>query len=126
MVSHDVIRVMIVDDQDMVRMSLGVFLQTQDDMELVAEAASGCEALQQCAGVHPDVALVDMVMPEMDGPTVIRRLSRHHPETKCIALTSSVEPSLVEAAEAAGAVSCLFKTANIDDLAEAIRSAYAG
>ncbi|MBI5669303.1 MAG: response regulator transcription factor [Chloroflexi bacterium] len=123
MVGQDVIRVMVVDDQDMVRLSLGVFLQTQEDMQLVAEASSGSEALHLCAVVCPDVVLVDLVMPEMDGATLIRRLRRHHPTTRCIVLTSTVEAPLIQAAQAAGAVDCVYKTASIDTIADAIRSA---
>jgi DNA-binding NarL/FixJ family response regulator len=82
------IRVMIVDDHDMLRSGLAVFLETCEDLQLVGEAASAKEAIELCDALHPDVILMDLIMPEMDGPTGIRIIGQKHPEIRVIALTS--------------------------------------
>lgn len=117
---------MIVDDHDMVRRGLSVFLHSFDDMVLVAAAASGEEALQLCAEATPDVMLMDMVMPGMDGVTATRAICQAHPHIRVIALTSFKEEELVQGALEAGAVGYLLKDASTDNLAAAIRAAYAG
>lgn len=120
------IRVMIVDDHDMVRRGLATFLRVKADLELVGEASNGQEALQVCEQARPDVILMDLVMPEMDGPTATRAIRERCPQVQVIALTSFQEKELVQAALQAGAISYLLKNVSVDELAEAIRAAHAG
>jgi len=117
------IRVMIVDDHDMVRSGLSVFLEAFDDLELVGEAADGEEAIRLCAEVQPHVVLMDLVMPEMDGVTATQAIRQAYPAVQIIALTSFNDQDLVQGALQAGAVGYLLKNASIDELAEAVRSA---
>lgn len=120
------IRVMLVDDHTMVRRGLATFLKVFDDLELVGEAANGATALQLCAQLQPDVILMDMVMPEMDGATVTQRIRQHFPHVQVLALTSFSEEDLIQRALQAGAIGYLFKDVSAEDLAGAIRAAYAG
>jgi len=120
------IRVMLVDDHAVVRGGLRFFLLGFDDMELVAEAESGEEALPLCDEVQPDVILMDMVMPGMDGATATQAIRKRHPEIQIVALTSFPEEDLVQKALQAGAISYLLKDVSADELAKAIRLAYAG
>jgi NarL family two-component system response regulator LiaR len=126
MTESNTIRVMIVDDHDMVRSGLGVFLEAFDDLELVGEAADGEEALRLCAEVQPHVVLMDLVMPEMDGIAATRAIRQAYPTVQVIALTSFNDQDLVQGALQAGAVGYLLKNASIDELAAAIRAARAG
>jgi two-component system, NarL family, response regulator LiaR len=121
-----VIRVMLVDDHDMVRRGLAVFLEAFDDLHLVGEAASGEEAIQICRQLKPDVVLMDVIMPEMDGIETTRALLQECPGVRVIALTSFNDEGMVPSALQAGAISFLFKDVSIDDLANAIRAAYNG
>jgi len=120
------IRVMVVDDHTMVRRGLATFLKVYDDLELVGEAASGQDALQLCAQVLPDVVLMDMVMPDMDGVTTTRAIRQRFPKVQVIALTSFKEEGLVRNALQAGAIGYLLKDVSADELAQAIRAAHAG
>lgn len=120
------IRVMIVDDHDMVRRGLTAFLRTQEDVELVAEAADGQEALRLCDQTQPDVVLMDLVMPRMDGAAATRALRERWPHIQVIALTSFMDKELVQEALEAGAIGYLLKTVSTEELAEAIRAAYGG
>jgi len=120
------IRVMLVDDHAMVRQGLALFLDTLDDMKLVGEAASGEEALGVCALVNPDVVVLDLIMPGMDGVATLRAIRDAHPNIQVIVLTSAKEHELVRTALQAGAISYLLKDSSIDELASAIRGAYAG
>lgn len=120
------IRVMIVDDHAIVRSGLATFLQTQDDLELVAEARSGQEALSLCQKYEPDVILMDLVMPDMDGPTTTRSILSRYPNITVIALTSYHDDQLVQEALRAGATSYLLKYVTAEELANAIRKANAG
>lgn len=120
------IRVMIVDDHAVVRSGLSAFLLVYDDLELVAEAGSGQEALRLCAEHEPDVVLMDLMMPEMDGAATTRAIKEMHPRAQIIALTSFREEELVQGALQAGAIGYLLKNVAAADLAEAIRAAYAG
>jgi NarL family two-component system response regulator LiaR len=126
MTSSSPIRVMIVDDHDMVRRGLAAFLRVKADLELVGEASNGLEALEVCEQAHPDVILMDLLMPEMDGPTATRAIRKRWPQVQVIALTSFQEKELVQEALQAGAISYLLKNVTVDELAEAIRAAYAG
>ncbi len=120
------IRVLIVDDHKVVRGGLKAFLQSYDDLELVGEAQNGEEALLKCGEVAPDVVLMDVVMPRMDGPTATRAIRDAYPATQVIALTSFPEDDLVEQALRAGAIGYLLKTVEPDELADAIRAAHRG
>jgi NarL family two-component system response regulator LiaR len=120
------IRVMIVDDHDMVRRGLAAFLRAKPDLELVGEARDGKEAMQVCERVHPDVILMDLVMPEMGGAEATRALRGKCPQVQVIALTSFQDKELVRQALEAGAISYLLKNVTADDLAEAIRAAHSG
>lgn len=120
------IRVMVVDDHDMVRKGLATFLRTQKDLELVGEASSGQEALLQCEHLKPDVVLMDLIMPEMGGVEVIAEIRKRWPAIQIIALTSFQEKDLVQNALQAGAISYLLKNVSIQDLAVAIREAASG
>ena len=120
MENSDRIRVMLVDDNEMVRMSMAVFLETCDEVELVAEAGDGQKAIELSGKVQPDVILMDLVMPGMDGVTATRVIHQRQPETRIVVLSSSVEPSLIDSALEAGAAGYLHKSAKIDELLEAI------
>jgi NarL family two-component system response regulator LiaR len=122
----DPIRVMIVDDHAMVRRGLGAFLKSKVDLELVGEASDGEEAVQMCEQVQPDVILMDLVMPKMDGTAATHAIRERWPHVQIIALTSFQEKKLVQEALQAGAISYLLKNVSVDDLAEAIRAACAG
>jgi NarL family two-component system response regulator LiaR len=120
------IRVMIVDDHGMVRRGLAAFLRVFADLELVGEARNGTQAIHVCEQVRPDVILMDLVMPEMDGTAAARMIREQYPHVQVIALTSFQEKELVRDALRAGAISYLLKNVSADDLAEAIRAACAG
>ena len=120
------IKVLIVDDHPIVRSGLATMLQAFDDLELVGDASSGSIALAKCQEVTPDVILMDMVMPEMDGLETTRAILEQHPTVKIIILTSFSEKDMVQDALEAGATSYLLKDAPIDELADTIRFAYAG
>ena len=120
------IRVLIVDDHPMVRRGLATFLMVYDDFMLAGEAADGETALQLCGQVSPDVVLMDMVMPVMDGVAATRAIRRQFPNVQVIALTSFKDEGLVEKALQAGAISYLLKDVSTDDLAQAIRAAHLG
>ena len=126
MSEDDAIRVMIVDDHAVVRSGLGAFLLAYDDLELVAEAGSGQEAVRVCSTAQPDVVLMDLVMPEMDGATATRAIRQECPDVQVIALTSFKEEDLVQRALQAGAIGYLLKNVTGDELARAIREAKAG
>ena len=123
---HDPIRVMIVDDHSMVRRGLATILRVRPGLQLVGEASNGQEALQICEQVRPEVVLMDLVMPEMDGAAATRALREKCPEVQVIALTSFKEKELVQGALDAGAIGYLLKNLSADELADAIRAAHAG
>src|SRR6266545_5711985 len=120
------IRVMLVDDHTMVRRGLATFLKVFDDLQLAGEAESGEAAIQLCAEVLPDVILMDMVMPNMDGAAATRAIRQQFPQVQVIALTSFKEGDLVKHALEAGAIGYLLKDVSADELAGAIRAAHAG
>ena len=120
------IRVMLVDDHAVVRSGLSAFLHTYDDLQLVGEAADGAEAIAECARTQPDVILMDLVMPHMDGATAIRAIRDKYADVQMIALTSFKEDELVQQALKAGAIGYLLKNVSADELADAIRAAHAG
>jgi NarL family two-component system response regulator LiaR len=120
------IRVMLVDDHTMVRRGLATFLKIFDDLQLVGEADSGEAAIQLCAEVLPDVILMDMVLPEMDGAASTRVIRQQFPQVQVIALTSFKTGDLVRNALEAGAIGYLLKDVSADELVQAIRAAHAG
>ena len=120
------IRVMIVDDHSMVRRGLATILKVRPDLELVAEASDGHEALQLCQEFRPDVILMDLVMPEMSGAEATQLILDQFPGTQVIALTSFQEKELVREALQAGAISYLLKNVSAENLAAAIREAHSG
>lgn len=124
--SAHVIRVMLVDDHNVVRSGLATFLRAYDDLELVAEAKNGVEAVRMCHEKRPDVILMDLVMPEMDGIAATRAILADSPEIKIIAMTSFEDEKLVQGVLAAGAISYLIKNVTADELARAIRDAISG
>ena len=120
------IRVMLVDDHTMVRRGLATFLKAFDDLELAGEAENGQAAIQLCAKLQPDVILMDMVMPDMNGAAATRAVRQQFPNVQVIALTSFKEEELVKSALEAGAIGYLLKDVSADELVRAIRSAHAG
>jgi two-component system, NarL family, response regulator LiaR len=120
------IRVMLIDDHTMVRKGLGIFLQVFDDLQLAGEAESGADAIRLCGEIQPDVVLMDMVMPDMDGAAATRIIRQQFPEVQVIVLTSFKEGERIKNALEAGAIGYLLKDVSADELAKAIRSAHAG
>ena len=120
------IRVLLVDDHAMVRRGLATFLRVFDDLELAGEASNGQEAIQLCAQLQPDVVLMDMVMPDMDGAATTRLIRKQSPLIQVLALTSFKEEIMVQSALQAGAIGYLLKDVSADELAQAIRAAHAG
>ncbi len=116
------IRIVIVDDHEMVRRGLATFLRTSPDLALVGEGANGLEALELCEKLQPDVVLMDLFMPEMDGFAAMQAISTRFPAIRLIALSSASDPDTVTNAMQAGAISYLLKNVTNDKLAAAIRS----
>jgi len=117
---------MLVDDHAVVRSGLSAFLLAFDDLELAGEASNGVEAVRMCEEVQPDVVLMDMMMPEMDGATATRAIRKHYPDVQVIALTSFKEDEIVQSALEAGAIGYLLKNISATELANAIRDAHTG
>ncbi|MEJ2554896.1 MAG: response regulator transcription factor [Anaerolineae bacterium] len=126
MAGLDPIRVMAVDDHKIVRNGIRFSLLAFEDLAFVGEAESGEDALRVCQAVQPDVVLMDLRMPGMGGIAATRAVLEEHSHVRVIALTGFQERSLVQAALQAGAIGYLLKDATVDELAAAIRSAYAG
>ncbi len=122
----EIIRVLITDNHTMVRNGLMMFLKSYPDIELVGEASNGNEAVTMCDTLHPNVVLMDLLMPEMDGVAATTAIVRSHPEIHVIALTSFNEDQLIYAALKAGIVGYLLKDCTADELVNAIRNAHAG
>ena len=120
------IRVLVADDHEMVRRGLATFLRAFADLELAGEAADGAEADRQCAAVQPDVVLMDLKMPGVDGVAATQTIRERFPPIQVIALTSFREEGLVQRALEAGAIGYLLKTVSAEELARAIRAAHAG
>lgn len=126
MVAGQPIRVMVVDDHAVVRSGLKAFLMVFDDLELVGEASSGGEAIQLAERIQPDVILMDLIMPDMDGAATTRTVRSRWANIQVLALTSFREDDLVKSALQAGAIGYLLKNVGADELADAIRLAHAG
>jgi len=124
--SYTPIRVMLVDDHAVVRSGLAAFLLVYDDLELVGEASDGSEAVALCERLQPDVVLMDLVMPRMDGAAATRAIRERFSHIQVLALTSFKEDDLVQGALRAGAIGYLLKNISANELADAIRAAHAG
>ena len=120
------IRVLLVDDHTVVRRGLRGFFDLLDDIEVVGEAENGRRAVALSDVLHPDVVLMDIVMPAMDGIAAIAEIKSRHPDVEVVALTSFIEEERVTAALEAGATGYLLKDAEADDVAAAVRRAHAG
>ena len=120
------IRVLIVDDHAVVRTGLKVFLDLQPDIEVVGEAADGSEGVAMARRLQPDVVLMDLLMPNMDGVTAIGRIKAERPETEIVTMTSFIEEEKVTSALEAGASGYVLKDAEAEEVAAAVRAAYAG
>jgi DNA-binding NarL/FixJ family response regulator len=118
------IRVLLVDDHGVVRRGLRGYLELLDDIEVVGEAENGLRGVEQAAELTPDVVLMDLVMPELDGIAAIGRIKTAQPDVQIVALTSFIEEEKVTAALEAGASGFILKDADADDVATAIRAAY--
>jgi two-component system, NarL family, response regulator LiaR len=119
------IRVMLVDDHAVVRSGLSAFLLVYPDLELVGEAESGEDAVARVSIIRPDVILMDLVMPGMDGVATTRAIRQKFPDIQIVALTSFKEENLVQGALQAGAIGYLLKNVTAAELVSAIRSAFA-
>jgi len=119
-------RVLIADDHAVVRQGLRTFLELQDDIEIVGEAADGEEAVRRATELVPDVVVMDLVMPRLDGIGAIREIRAASPSTRVIVLTSFADDDKVFAAVKAGAAGYLLKDASPQELGEAIRTVYRG
>ncbi len=120
------IRVLIVDDHAMVRRGLATFLRAFSELSLAGEAGSGEEGIRLCAELQPDVVLMDMMLPGIDGLEAIRVIRKRNPHVQILALTSFKEGELIRQALEAGAIGYLLKDVSADELASAIRAAHGG
>ena len=117
------IRVMVADNHDMFRNGMAILLEAFEDLTLAGMAADGHEVLELCGEIEPDVVLMDLNMPKMNGIVTIQILRQHQPQVQVVALISFGDEVLVEAAMAAGAVGYVMKDAPIDLVARTIRAA---
>jgi DNA-binding NarL/FixJ family response regulator len=122
----DAITVLVVDDHAVVREGLRTFLELQDGIAVVGEAADGEEAVRQAEALKPDVVLMDLVMPRLDGVGAMRELRRRLPATRVIVLTSFAEDERLLPAIQSGAAGYLLKNVAPTELARAVRAAHAG
>lgn len=120
------IRILIADDHSVVREGLRMFLGLDPEIEVIGEAADGAEALRLVGTLQPDVVLMDLIMPVMDGITATRAIREQFPDTEVVALTSVLEDASVVGAVRAGAIGYLLKTTDAEELRRSIRAAAAG
>lgn len=120
------IRILLVDDHEMVRIGVSAYLQAQPDMEVVAEAENGQQAITEALTHRPDIILMDMVMPIMNGAEATAEIIKQWPEAKVMIVTSFLEDDKVYPALEAGAISYVLKTTNAKQIADAIRKTFNG
>ncbi|KMY52768.1 LuxR family transcriptional regulator [Bacillus sp. FJAT-27231] len=120
------IRVLLVDDHEMVRIGVSAYLMAQPDIQVEAEAEDGEKAVSAALELKPDIILMDLVMPKMDGIEATKRIVEKWPEAKIIIVTSFLDDEKVYPALEAGAVSYILKTSKASAIAEAIRKTYGG
>lgn len=120
------IRIVLADDQDLIRSGLAMILSVEDDIEVVGQASNGHEALELVADVEPDLVLMDVQMPVLDGIAATAKLTQSNPETRVLMLTTFDREDYLFDALKAGAAGFLLKTADADDLVDAIREVAAG
>lgn len=124
--ANSTIRILVADDHPVVRDGLVAILSTQSDLQVVAEAGSGPETLERAAQTRPDVVLLDLEMPEMDGVAVLRRLREEQPDTRVIIFTAFDTDERILAAVQAGAQGYLLKGAPRDEVFNAVRVVHGG
>jgi DNA-binding NarL/FixJ family response regulator len=120
------IRILIADDHLMVRKGLSALIQDVSDFTLVGEAQDGSQAIAMCRNLHPDVILMDIIMPEVGGIEAIRSIHADNPTAGIIALTSFPDSQLIKQAVGAGALGFLYKDVSVDELVNAIRQVHIG
>jgi DNA-binding NarL/FixJ family response regulator len=120
------VRVLLVDDHGVVRQGLRMYLALDPEIDVVGEAGNGRQALEMVRDLHPDVVLMDLLMPEMDGITATAEIRQRYPDVEIIALTSVLEDSSVVGAIRAGAIGYLLKDTEADELVRAIKAAACG
>ncbi|MED3786279.1 response regulator transcription factor [Peribacillus frigoritolerans] len=120
------IKVLFVDDHEMVRIGVSAYLSAQSDIEVIGEADNGLKAVELAMELRPDVILMDLVMPEMDGIEATKRIIEKWPEAKIIIVTSFLDDEKVYPALEAGATSYMLKTSKASEIARAVRSTFQG
>lgn len=120
------IRILVADDHSVVRQGLRMFLELDAELEVIGEAENGSEAIRMAGELQPDVVLMDLLMPVMDGVTAIGEVRRRYPDVEVLALTSVLEDASVMGAIRAGAIGYLLKDTKADELCRAIKAAAAG
>jgi NarL family two-component system response regulator LiaR len=126
MTQANLTRILLVDDHALVRKGLSMVLAVYDDFKVVGEASDGEEAVRLCEGLRPNVVLMDLLMPKMDGVSATKIIKERWPQIQIIALTSFDEKEYVEAALKAGASGYLLKNVSAEELARAIQGAAVG
>jgi len=120
------IKVLFVDDHEMVRIGVSAYLTAQPDIEVIGEADNGKTAIDLALSLRPDIILMDLVMPEMDGIEATRQIMASWPEAKIIIVTSFLDDEKVYPALEAGATSYMLKTSKASEIADAVRSTFGG
>ncbi|MGE7187308.1 response regulator [Peribacillus sp. NPDC006672] len=120
------IKVLFVDDHEMVRIGVSAYLSAQSDIEVIGEADNGLKAVELAMELRPDIILMDLVMPEMDGIEATKRIIESWPEAKIIIVTSFLDDEKVYPALEAGATSYMLKTSKASEIARAVRSTFQG
>jgi NarL family two-component system response regulator LiaR len=124
MSEQEKIKVLIIDDHDMVRQGLRILLEVFDDFEVVADSDDAQMILSLCTAYQPDVVLMDLLMPRVSGVEATKLIRDNFPNIQVVALTSSIENTLVKDALQAGAIGYISKTGSIDEVVNAVRAAY--
>ena len=118
------IKVALADDHTIIRQGLNAMLQSQSDIQIIGEASDGQMAVELTEELHPDVILMDVRMPRMNGIEATRRIVSDHPDARVIGFTLNMEENIADAMREAGAVACLSKSDPIDRLLETIRNCF--